>query len=1072
MNLFNLRGVRSGACLLPLFMIFLTATPLFAQSELVADRARQALNEGRFAEAVTILNQGIAQTPGNAELLLLRGQAQEARGRHADAAQDYETALRLYPGLASAQSGLERTRRATEATPTDATEAYRRLVEANPGNVTYRLQYADALREAGRLAEAVTQYEAYLLRTQGTPDVVTRYLITLAGIGQHARGATEAQRYLNLYPSSSDLWMRLGYFRLWQGDNTGAEAAFRSALDRNPRNQDAQRGLAEARGEAGRPVAQTQRVDRILQSLSVNPNQPELRFELVEELVRLNRHVEAFSELQTLEAEHGESSRWISLFRRVDAALPEQAEVFRVDRLTYRLALDPTNLQNRYTLVEALAATDRYAEAHAVLAVGGRYAGAGDATHQAWIQRLQEERLAHAREQQEAMYGRLSVDPDDHDAARHLAATYPVLQAEGELRSELDEVADLYERLLAERPDDREVRFQYAQLLTQGGDYRRAIPQSRTLLDLDPTDPQYVAQYVYAAIQAKPVPVDAEVILLEALEAHPYDPGLLLAAVTFYTSTSYDIHSNIDQADYYLTRAENVGADARDIAARRDNIRQARNYHILADARADAEAGRYLDAIAGFDVYHRATNTRPDAAVKTELGYYYEAAGLVDEALWLFEDAQEESFSEDTQLTIARIRFDNREYERTLYDLEPVLIRRPGDTRALLLYGDALRELQRYDEAEQVYRQALVDPTGYGDATDRIDFLHRISGPGTGFGLLVIPRFEFAWGKADVIEYRELAPGVGLQFTTPSIPDVTFTADYQAHFIRGTDYTRPEIASLVPEYTTHQLGAGVIVDLTPRIRTLGYTANYTNRLILQGGAFIYPRFTNAITGIDQKRTGAFWNARYQHQTEGVFRLGAGIRGTEAASALWAAVAPSIEMRLLRADIQVEAFPLDSLLKVEAGLGYNRVTHIDLINQNNGEDIVNNGITANAKLGYRVGQGLYFGGIYNLIRYEEFSLFYFAPHDPAYQLVEAFLEYETPSRGQEPYFRALGAVGTVLQSGGYLAPRIELDLIYPFARNVGLGAHLRAGHSSRYFAEDLPSDGYTSISGGVSLYIGL
>ena len=169
---------------------------------------------------------------------------------------------------------------------------------------------------------------------------------------------------------------------------------------------------------------------------------------------------------------------------------------------------------------------------------------------------------------------------------------------------------------------------------------------------------------------------------------------------------------------------------------------------------------------------------------------------------------------------------------------------------------------------------------------------------------------------------------------------------------------------------------------------------------------------------------------------------------------------------------MNAFPLDSLLKVEAGLGYNRVTHIDLIGQNNGEDVINNGITAQARLGYRLVPGLYFGGGWNMIRYEEFSMFYFAPHDPTYHLVEGFLEYETASRGQEPYFRALAAVGTVLQSGGYLAPRIELDMIYPIAGSYGLGAHMRAGHSARYFDADQPLDGYTSISGGISLYIGL
>jgi len=1045
-------------------------------------QARQALNDDRFAEAVSILTVALAQDPDNAEMLVLRGQAHEARRQYQEAIADYERALTLRPNHAAAEGGLERARRLAGATAGTPVEAHRRQVEANPANLTYRLQYADALRDAGQLPEAARQYEVYLSRTQGTPDVVTRYLIVLASMGQHVRGASEAMRFLGLYPGSADLWMRLGYFRLWKGQHSAAEEAFQRALSHDPRNVDAQRGLAEARQslQAGTHTAPPGHavIERLQSQLAAAPDRADLRFELVDELMTQNRPIEAFSELQALEPQHSQSPMWRDRFERVDRALPEDAEVYQIDRLTYRLALDPANLETRYALVNAMAEANRYGEAYYVLLDGGRFAGADNVRYQERLRRLQEERLAFARRQQEILSARLDADATDMAAARGLAATYPLLQANGDLDTDFAEARVLFERLLRERPDDAEVRFQYAQLLTQGRATEAAIHQSRMLLELDPDDPHYIAQYVYAAIQKQPPPADTEQILLRGLRNHPDHPSLLLAAVTYYTSMAYDDPDLLQHADRYLLQAEAAGADTRDVVARREAIADARNYRILLDARAAATEGRYHDAVAGIESYYRITGIEMPREARVEIAHYLDSAGDGPAALTLLEEAQQESFSIEDQRAIARLRFDAGDYSGALAAIEPVLARDPQHGPALLLYGDALRELGRYDEAEAAYQGALItdDTMARLDAEDRLIFLDQITAFDTPFGAIISPRINFVWAGGDGIEYQRISPGLEAQMTVPDVP-VTATAGYQAHRISGTDLVIPGIARHIPSYTAHQLGAGLIVDLTPHDRALSYTENYTNRIQAEAGIIHYPSYADALTGESESRTAPFWSARFLHQRPGSHRASIGVRQTEGSKAVWAAIGPSIGLSVIQADIQGSAAPLDSLLKVSGRIAGNRVTHegatfaFGRLESFTGETIVNHGYTIDLMIGYRLAEGLYFGGMYNRIEYDQPSPFYYAPAQQPQELFEAFLEFETGGRGQRPYFRVLGALGTVAYAGGYLTRRIEADLIYPVSADLGFGANLRASQYARAFPDGEFSS-YSILVVGAALYLGL
>lgn len=347
-----------------------------AQDRAARDRASLALNEGRYFEAISILTDVVAADSSSVDAFLLRARAYEGQGSYDRAIGDYRQVLRLAPDHEEARRGLRRTRDRLRTHLVAEVETRRRLAEANPNSLPYRLRYADALYEAGSalhdagyFRQAADTYEAYLDQTQGTPDVVQRYLISIAGYpGDNLRGERAAERYLLLYPTSDDLYMRLGYFRLWQHKRALAEQAFRQALLLNPGNRDARLGLDGLRNPGAVRQASPYPIDVLLRDLAANPDQDAKRFELVDLLVEAGRYFEARQHLDRLAARHRTGAEWQRLSdlvnRRLKAAPGPAGPGFIVDRLLRELKANPDQDDKRFRLVSELLRFKRYAEAY------------------------------------------------------------------------------------------------------------------------------------------------------------------------------------------------------------------------------------------------------------------------------------------------------------------------------------------------------------------------------------------------------------------------------------------------------------------------------------------------------------------------------------------------------------------------------------------------------------------------------------------------------------------------------------------------------------------------------------
>lgn len=377
----NLAGIISLFCLLLALPLAVQAQDLVAQ-----ERAEDFIEEARYSEAIVLLNEIISAESTDTRPLLLRATAHEGRRDFLSAARDYERVIRINPGSQEAIDGLRRVRTAqgrieqpagNASTQGSANlESLGRLVSLNPENLAYRIRYADALYDSRNFREAARQFGEYLDRTQGTPDVVQRYLISIAAYpGDNDLGEEVADRYTDIYSTNDDLWMRLGYFRIWQGKHSLAQEACEQALMLNPNNQEAKDCLGTSRDPGAVRTVSEYPIDVLYRELEQEPGNDAKRFRLVDLLMDAGRYFEAQQQLNTLASRHRDSPEWTRRYTLVENRLqtlaqeqPQRTE-FIVDRLIRQVNASPNNAERRFELTRQFIKYDRFYEAYDQLVI-------------------------------------------------------------------------------------------------------------------------------------------------------------------------------------------------------------------------------------------------------------------------------------------------------------------------------------------------------------------------------------------------------------------------------------------------------------------------------------------------------------------------------------------------------------------------------------------------------------------------------------------------------------------------------------------------------------------------------
>ncbi|MEW6701520.1 MAG: tetratricopeptide repeat protein, partial [Bacteroidota bacterium] len=306
------------------FLIILPPSLAQNKSDALKRQALLLMREGRYGEAVDQLNKYISANPREADGYHQRGLCYEQRIQYQYSVLDLRRALRLEPANVEIRNDLDRVIAVWHRQLYQKIEGHKRDIAVDPNYPFTYLEIGKSYRWLEEWKNAENWYDEYLKRdNNASPDEIIRYTEILAKTGSITKGEKILKNYTERYPNDWRIWSRYGYFTLWLGKNKTAEEAFKTSLGFKPFFKEAEDGLDLSRREGyvtlypGRAFERAPEypIDRYYRIINQNPDNDEVRFNLIDELLKVKRYEEAYQQLQMLSPKHQEGERYKSLWK-------------------------------------------------------------------------------------------------------------------------------------------------------------------------------------------------------------------------------------------------------------------------------------------------------------------------------------------------------------------------------------------------------------------------------------------------------------------------------------------------------------------------------------------------------------------------------------------------------------------------------------------------------------------------------------------------------------------------------------------------------------------------------------
>ena len=198
---------------------------------------------GSFQEALDAIPTELALKDQSLRLLRLRGFCAQSVGDYPAAIEAYEKVVSTVPSDWESWNNLGNARRCA-GNPNGAVEALCRAAALVPDARPVRLNFANALFEAGSAAEAEAEFRA-MARDFATDWRPLRELhILLRSLAREEEALEAIEEASKRSPDDLDLLLAVASQRLLLLDNAGAEAAYGEVVRRDPHNESGNLGLA------------------------------------------------------------------------------------------------------------------------------------------------------------------------------------------------------------------------------------------------------------------------------------------------------------------------------------------------------------------------------------------------------------------------------------------------------------------------------------------------------------------------------------------------------------------------------------------------------------------------------------------------------------------------------------------------------------------------------------------------------------------------------------------------------------------------------------------------------------
>lgn len=359
-----------------LILALLLVTPILQAQKLNEVMKRQAMahmQNGRYEEAIDLLNKYISENARQADGYNLRGLCFEKKEQYQFAVLDFRRAVRLDPSNPVHKKNLDRVWSIWRPILYKRIDGFKREIAIDPNNPFNYLEIGKSYRWLEEWKDAELWYDQYLARDDdASPDEIIRYTEILSHTGSIVKGEKILKKYVDRYPDDWRLWSRYGYFTMWLGNFQNAERAFTNALEIKPFFIEAKDGLDLARREgyltlqSPRSFEREYPIDRFYRVIKNDPNDDESRFQLVEELLNAERFEEAYQQIQYLRTNYENDERFINLNQRIEEYRQGDFQT-KIEGLTADLKNDPTNREAVMAIAQNYANMENYPEAEEIL---------------------------------------------------------------------------------------------------------------------------------------------------------------------------------------------------------------------------------------------------------------------------------------------------------------------------------------------------------------------------------------------------------------------------------------------------------------------------------------------------------------------------------------------------------------------------------------------------------------------------------------------------------------------------------------------------------------------------------
>jgi tetratricopeptide (TPR) repeat protein len=363
-------------------ILFLTILiPVFSQptSEALRLEANENISNGKYGEAIELLNRYISANPQKPEGFFLRGTCFEKQGEYEKAFYDYRSALKLDSDNSVYKTNLFRTTEEFHKLLYNTIAGYKREIAIDPSKAKNYLEVGKSYKKLGDWQTAEVWYDDYRRREEASADEILRYTEILAKNKHISKGEPILKRYTQKYTDDHRLWSRYGYFTIWLGKKKTALKAFENALELRPYFKEAMDGYDMVRGKGyvytvndtttrynyGLPSPKRYKqypIDRYYRKLKKNPGDTATRYLLIDELAKNNRYDEAVKQLNII----SETQSIDGKFRMVEAEVTDKQNKYyenKISTLERKLSSYPNNRKTVLELGKYYSYREQYAKA-------------------------------------------------------------------------------------------------------------------------------------------------------------------------------------------------------------------------------------------------------------------------------------------------------------------------------------------------------------------------------------------------------------------------------------------------------------------------------------------------------------------------------------------------------------------------------------------------------------------------------------------------------------------------------------------------------------------------------------